>query len=240
MNFLFLTPEQKLSLITRLERETKSILQKFGILLGLVGQTMDKSAIGTQHLKLFFNGCGMQQLAESINHAESSSAAMNMATTEKYWTFFNYELLESMITTLCKAEEPRLNSYKADFKVYCKRRLVAVPAIISENASPGSDDVLRFTIMLDRNFSISINDVKSLQHMISELLNVRPLYLIGIRDGSVELTFGCFKKFGEVFPEGRREEIALKLAEHKVKLLQCGTLELKTPRKFTNADMKTS
>lgn len=163
-------------MIAKLEMETKTILRKFATLVSTVGRTMEESGVSIQNLKLFFTGCGMNLLAERIHHTDTISEVMNMAEKRKYWTFFDYELLESILVTFCETEEPLLNAYKADFKVYCQRRLFAVPAIVSENASSSSDEVLRF-IVLDENFPISTERAKMLQHSMSILLNVHTLYL---------------------------------------------------------------
>ena len=224
-----MTEEQKLTLTARLEEETKAVLRKFGILVSNVAQALEHSGVKVEALKLFFNACGIHMLADNTKPPESTLEVMNRATKEKYWTFFNYELLESMMTTLCKTGETTtcLNTYKSDFKVYCKRRLFAVPAIVADNQMPHSDEMLQFSIVLDKNFSISLEDVKNTEHFIAKLLNIRPLFLIRINAGSIEITFGCFKKFEDVFPNLiGNTTVSSELARLKITHLKCGDFEL--------------
>lgn len=171
----------------------------------------------------------MKQLADCIDSSEDITETMLKISRGNYWSFFNYELFEMMTTTFCKSKDviDHLDSYKSYFQVYCMRRL---PAIIFE-AMPNSDSVLKFYIKIDSNFTVSVNDIKNIQHVISKMLDVNPLYLIDVKDGCVELHFGCFKDIHEVFPLGRHEDIRKYLAQlQAVEYLQCREMKIELAR----------
>lgn len=237
-----MTAEEKMLLIAKLEGESKTISLNFGMLVSTVGQDLERSGTTTQDLKLFLLSSSMKSVAGVIGSSETITEAMTKLSSGNYWTFINYELFERMTTALCKSGEifTLLHSYITAFKVYCKRRLFEVPAIVFENATPNSDSLLRFYVKIDKNFSVSVNDIKNIQYEISKVLDVYPLYLIDVNEGCVELTFGCLKSTEEeVFPEEKHEELQRNLTQLRViKCLRCGKYKLKMTSETVTSEVK--
>lgn len=224
-----LTPDETSRLIAKLEGETRTIELRFANLVATVGQALERSHATADKLKLFLDSCGMKELADCINSSEVITEAIRKISRGHYWSFFNYELFEIMTTTFCKSKDviSHLDSYKSDFRVYCMRRLFEMPAIVFEKAIPDSDSVLKFYIKIDSNFTVSVNDIKNIQHLISKMLDVHPLYLIDVKDGCVELHFGCLKSMQELFPHDGHEKMRKSLAQlQAVEYLQCGDMKI--------------
>lgn len=239
-----MTPDEKSRLIAKLEGESKTIRFKFGRLVTTIGQDLHKSDTTVQDIKLFLGNCGLKHVADSFDSSDSVIEVLTKISEGDYWTFFNYELFESMVTTFsfCKSDEVirRVHLYKAEFKVYCQRRLFEVPAVVFEHFMPDQDSVLKFYVKIDRKFTVSVDDIKNIQHEMSKMLDADPLYLIDVKDGCIELTFGCFKSSEEeLFPEEKRGEIRCDLAELKVILnVRCGkyTLNIKSAASKENEE----
>ena len=217
-------------MIAKLEVESNIIHHKFATLVTNVAGAMEKSGTSIESLKLFFHTCGMTKLADSVRPTDKVAEVFSKVTTGNYWTFFNYELLESVINTFCKEDESitvDLDSYITSFKSYCERRLYEVPAPSLKTDMPNSGPMLKFHIKLDKNFNVSVNDIKNIQHVISKLLDIKHLYLVNITAGCIELTFQCFKEFDAVFPVRKHEETVSMFTRCKIQSLYCDKYQLK-------------
>jgi hypothetical protein len=223
-----MSPEEKSGLIAKLEGESKEISLKFASLVATTGLALERCHITAENLKLLLGSYSVKQIAESISSSDTVTEAMTKVSVGNYWSFFNYELLEMVIATYCKSTDvnEHLEAYKSDFRVYCTRRLFEIPAILFENSS---DSMLKFYIKTDNNFTVSVNDIKNIQLIVSKMLDVRPLYLINVQKGCVNLSFGCFKNFEELFPLERHEEIRQSLSQlPAVEYLECGEMKIQT------------
>jgi hypothetical protein len=223
-----MSPEEKSGLIAKLEGESRTISLKFASLIATTGLALERCHVTAENLKLFLGSYSVKQIAESISSSDTITEAMTKVSIGNYWSFFNYELLEMVIATYCKSTDviDHLEAYKSDFQVYCTRRLFEIPAILFENSS---DSMLKFYIKTDNNFTVSVNDIKNIQLIVSKMLDVRPLYLIDVQKGCVKLNFGCFKNFEEIFPLESRDEIRRSLSQlPAVEYLQCGEVKIPT------------
>lgn len=221
-NFPFLnaklTEDELQSLTAKLKVESNSIHRKFATLVTNVAKAMEKTETSIESLELFFRTCGMTGLADSVKPTDKVAEVFSKVTTGNYWTFFNYELLESVVNTYCKEDElitVDLDSYITSFKSYCERRLYEVPSPSLKTDMPNSGPMLKFHIKLDKNFDVSVNDIKNIQHVISKLLDIKHLHLIDVTAGCIELTFQCFKEFMLFFQSINMKKLTLYFQDAK-------------------------
>ena len=182
-------------LLARLKAESTEIKHKFGTLVAITGKSLENSQTTTANLKMLFNTCA-EELADIIESKDTIPEVMSKATRGKYWTFFNYTLLESVINAYCESLTEKLKSYKSDFQDYCKRRLYEVPCDVLQAELPPNDSQSILCVKLDDTFSIAkpVSDFLEIQHRLSKILDVEHLHLIHIKEGCIELTFRYFTK----------------------------------------------
>ena len=225
-----MTSEERDKLIARLERQSDKIKQEFGYLYACTRQCLDNLNVTADMLQDFFEGCGVEELADEIKSTDSVSDVMRKANRGGFWTFFNYNLLESIINNFCVNESAlvtTLNDYISKFSVYCERRIYEVPIDVIKGAAELSmKPESAICLKLDDRFKFSdpLNKTKYLQILIEELLNVKPSYLINVKEGCIEIIFRYFKKFKEVFP--LQEKQISELAQIGVKRLWCDSYEV--------------
>ena len=228
-----LTNDEKQMLITTLEVQSEAIHHKFGGLVSNVERFLEKSDVTISNLQHFFEASGLEELAMCIEPTDTISKAMRRVTVGKYWTFFNYELLESTVNTFCQSKDKiittLLSSYITDFKVFCQRRLCEVPINALKSADrPYSKPLQTFCIKLDAHFSINIDDIKKVQIRLSMLLGIKILNLIDVAEGCVELTFRVYEEVD--ICQWLTPTTKNKLANINIKWLQCGseTIQIRT------------
>lgn len=211
-----LSKEQRERLIADLEVQSENIRFKFASLVARVEMSIGQSKIIINNLQTFFEASGLEELANKIESTDTVSDVISKVTRGGYWTFFNYYLLENLMTTFCKDENKIIadfDLYITEIKEYCKRRLYEVPIHVFTTYS--DDRASRLCMKLDKNFSIGLSDVRKIQDRVSKLLGIKYLYLVDVQDGCVELIFRFFTKLDEV--KNKLEEIKEDLVEFKVK-----------------------
>ena len=223
-----LTNDEKETLIITLEIQSEAIHRKFGGLVSNVERFLQKSDVTISNLQNFFATSGLKELAMCIEPTDTISKAIGRITAGNYWTFFNYELLESTVNTFCQSKDitTLLSSYITDFKVFCQRRLCEVP--INALRSADSKPLQTFRVKLDTHFSINIDEIKKVQIRLSMLLGINILNLVDVAEGCVELTFRVHEKVD--INQKLILTIEDKLANINIKWLQCGseTFQIKT------------
>lgn len=203
VNVRDLSEFDKDELLTRLKRESGSIRYKFAGLVAHTLKCLQESGTSNEVVKAFLVN-SVDELDDSIEPTDSISAMIDKVRKGGFWSFFNYELLESLIVQFCHEQmRQRLGNYTSEFKAYCARRLSEVPisAIRDENLPTSSSSV--FLVKLDVKFSISscsLGLVKEIQQKIGQILNRKPLLLKNVEDGCIELTFRYFNAYSPVFP----------------------------------------
>lgn len=199
-----LCEEEKDSLLTRLNAETKSICLLFGGLVAHTEKSLQNSNNSAENLVTFFRNSELEDLANSIqledlaNKIRSDSIPTVLTKVKKggYWSFFNYEVLENMIHYYCD-ETPtvkHLDNYISKFKEYCQRRVSEVPAGTFTGDMSSKFAAKVFKVKLDQKFSISspLDSIKHVQYRIQQILNRKPIVLVGVEDGCIQLSFRYF------------------------------------------------
>lgn len=207
-----LCEEEKDVLLTRLNAETKSICLLFGGLVGHTEKSLQNSNVTAENLMTFFRNSELEELANSISGSDTIPSVMSKVKKGGYWSFFNYEVLENMIHYYC-GETPtvkHLENYISKFHTYCQRRVSEVPTgAFSRDMSFASTTKI-FKVKLDDKFSISspLELIKDVQYKIQQILNRKPVVLVGVDDGCLQLTLRYFNatvSLGETEKAGLKE-----------------------------------
>ena len=205
-----LTEEQKDKLMKRLVFESDRIKTKFAVLVGRTSISLGRNNVSVGHLKLTFTSLGLDELVEKLHDESDLNEALMKAS--KYWSFFDYETVTSIINTYCKNDadlQEEVESYISSFKIYCQRRLCEVP--IDNFETEIHKKTTKLYVKMDENFTISLNEVKRIEAKVSGLLDT-DLYLLTVKEGCIELIFSCLRKINLLFPlNSQQEEDLLKM-----------------------------
>lgn len=182
---------------------------------------MQRSGVTTENLKTFLNHCELEELADEVEPTDSIPTVLRKVKSGGHWNFFNYELVADMIHTYCQNTHviADLERYIYKFDVYSQRKVSEVPYRLIRDSHSDSQSVSILKVKLDDKYTISrinLGQVKQIQQKIGEVLNKRPLLLMDVWYGCVELTF---RYFHEISPLS--EEQRLQLAEIGVKWWEC-------------------
>ena len=178
-------------LLTRLNEETKSLCLSFGGLVGHTEKSLQCSDVKAENLITFFQNSELEDLASSIHSSDSIPVVMSKVKKGGYWNFFNYEVLESMIRYYCEGTIKHLEEYISKFQVYCQRRVSEVPV----DALEGDISSARvFKVKMDDRFmpSSSLGSIKQVQFKIQQILNRKPIVLVSVSEGCLQLYFRYF------------------------------------------------
>lgn len=220
-----MTQQRKALLLARLEAESIEIKQKFATLVARTEKCLENSDTTAANLKTLFNACS-EELADIVNLTDEITEIMSKATRGKYWTFFNYGLLESVINAYCRQLITELQEYVIDFKEYCKRRLYEIPCEVLQADLRLSDSQSILCVKFDDKFSTDkpVTYFLQIQHNLSKILKIEPLHLVHVKDGCIELTFRYFTKQNIIPYIDKHQQD--KLEQLGVLRLRCGKQEL--------------
>ena len=134
-----------------------------------------------------------------------------------YWSFFNYELLDLIITRYCSKLEEDMKKYISTF---CNRKVSELPANFTSVASGK-----HYRVILDNEFdSLTVTKLKELEKKLKKITKV-DLSISGIDDRSVVIS-------------SIEEEDMIPLSEkEKNELFQMGVLELYNFEYFRHEDL---
>ena len=199
-----LTENEKFNLYTKLIRETKKIEKDF---IDLVHQTR-KSLNSKQNINL-------QEISDRVedmlplssppmdsSEINSASAIIKHLRRKKYISFFNYRILQDLITNYGTEEDKKmLSEYEAKFKTFCERSVFEVPQAVF-GPPPDSGKPLAFKVTdkivhslhplasdtsppshhtvetSSKTLNLSLNDTFYIQDMIADRLDIEPARLI--------------------------------------------------------------
>ena len=205
-----LTAEERDELLHRLNQQSEDIRSSFAILVTHTLTQLQQSGTTAEALEMLIAEHGLEELTDQIDSTDTIPMIMKKVRKGKYWSFFNYELVAAIIKCFCKRTEliAELEDYISEFKVYCQHRVSEVPRG-SFNGDHTKDRC--FKIKLDDSFSIKdidLKKVKKIQYKLQRILNMKPLQLIDVEGGCIELTFRYFNKT-RLFPLSEAKKIAL-------------------------------
>ena len=233
-----LSKAEKSELLSRLDHESRTMLNSFATLVTHTQKQLCHSETTTEELKTWFIERELKKLARQIKSTDAIPAILNKVKEGNYWSFFNYELLETMIKCFCKGTPliAELQDYVSKFKVYCQRRVSKVPrgCLNCEH----KDESMNFIVKMDNNFHIqktNLEKIKKIQYQLQDILKIELLQLIDVKDGCIELTFRYFDNaITKMFWNPLEEEEEAALLKIGVQQLFCGkevVLKTKQPLK---------
>ena len=206
--------EEREDLLARLQLESKEMKYKFAILVDRTRASLEDKGVTCEQLKAF-----VAHTPEGILHDvfdQNETITKLFFELRKYWSFFDYELLEAIIIRHCPDLQPRLDEYISELKRYCERKLCEVP----NDAFESRGDAHKLYVQRDTVFDeATLKDDKDLKAKLSRLLG-RELFLLGVDEGSI--TF-IFNSFSEIDPLTSQQKRVLK--EMEISRLFSDTIE---------------
>lgn len=194
-----LSDQERDELLTRLSAESNTIRFSFARLVTRTLQCLKNSNVTIDLLVSLFRECEMDSLVNVIEPTDSIAEVMKKVKEGRCWSFFNYELLENMISLFCQQLTTELNGYISEFKLYCERRLSEVPA---GAIMPGeaADKTPLFRVKLDDIFNVDskLGIFKKVQHKIQQILK-KKLFLLMCKLGVLNLLSNILKAGVECF-----------------------------------------
>lgn len=207
--------EEKAELLYRLKSESIAIRNSFAILVTHTQISLRNSGTAAEDLKTLFGEAGLEELAKQVDSSDTIPAILGKVRGGNYWSFFNYELLAQIINCFCKGTPliTELDCYISELKSYCQHRVSEVPRGSLRGEDLDLHSLSVFKVKMDDIFNLQ--RVKDLQRKLEKILNKKPIQLIDVEHGCVELTF---KYFNGLYPI--KEEKAA-LAKIGLKWLGC-------------------
>ena len=231
-----LSNDEKDELLSRLNHESRTIRTSFAKLVTRTQMHLCRSGNTREDLRRLFVECEIKELADRIESTDTIPTILDKVKQGNYWSFFNYELLASIITCICRETNliTELKGYVSEFKVYCQRRVSEVPSG-SLSGKHSDKQSSTFKIKTDTTFHIketTLINIKDIQYQLEKILKMKPVQLLDVEDGCIELTFRYFNNaVAKLFPLGEAEKLAL--TEIGVQRLCCGKEEVVLKTKTT-------
>ncbi len=134
LNLLSLSEEDKDEILARLATKSKKMKYKFASLVGKTMEGLEKNYRTVKDLIVVLEECDtldrgdnrlIKNLEELIKEGDIKDA---FRVLHKYWSYFDYELLSTIINTWCDDLIPRLDEYISAFVNYCELRVCEVPS----------------------------------------------------------------------------------------------------------------
>ena len=127
-----MTTKQREELTAQLERKTKKMKDKFAILVSKTMQHLKSQNTTIEDLIILFDGCGTinggNRLITELKEENKNDIYRAFEILRNYWSFFDYELVSTIVNAMCHELKPDLREYISAVKEYCKRRLCEGPA----------------------------------------------------------------------------------------------------------------
>ena len=125
----------------------------------------------------------------------------------KHCSFFSFGILKCVISNFGTSDDKkRLTEYESRFKAYCKRRLCEVPI---DTEDPSMQNKTKIYIETDKVFDVPAEEVYELESKLKVILGV-PVYLHGVKPGSITLIFYTFHDLDTIFPLNEKQIVQLK------------------------------
>ena len=186
-----LDEEEKKRLMGRLEMESEEIRYKFVTVANQTIQSLTSTCNDISRLKMslkFLKIPGINECDDKVGNI--------LPKTFEHCSFFSFGILKSVISDFGTShDKERLTEYESQFKAYCQRRLCEVP-IGTENQS--MQNKTKICIMTDNIFDVPAEEVYKLEPKLEKILGV-PVYLRGVKPGSIILIFCTFHELDEIF-----------------------------------------
>ena len=183
VNFENLTKTDRL---TRLYEDFKAINNLF---ISLVAKTLKKlilNNVDCNQLKVLINSLVPKRLFKLISKKKTIDQIFLVLSD--YWSFFDYDLLASIIKSHCTELKDDLSEYIKDFKAYCDQKVSDAPTKIKSIGGTYHNIIIK--VKMSRDLDIELKEIKKLQ---TQLRKVTKMYLtlLRIEEGSIVLVFAA-------------------------------------------------
>ena len=229
-----LTHEQQQTLTGRLRFESKAIMLKFQHVVSVALKSLMKREVTVRELVSHLMTLGtfdpvfkeakvplLQNCYKDLMNAETIPDVF--LQLRDYFSFFNYHIIDQIITELGTEEDKReLQKYKDDFQVYAKRRIYECLPQFGPVSETDHADVF---VKVDSHYeSYTVVELQDFQNTLCGLFHISSqgiLRLYRVEKGCFQLMFQVpsFVK-QKIFPLSSEQEKAL-VAEGVIKLT-CG------------------
>ena len=206
-------------------RETRQIIEDFGVLFMKVLQQLEKNKVQAKHFVLFLeqqahafsNGSHSLFLSELRDLYKMTDLTDVFCCVKNYCSWYNHHLLKNIIEAY-SLDGQAYKKYCTDFQGYCRLRICRLNlrknGFGSGNGNGNREPVM---IKIDKNWStVRLEELEDLTWICADILEIqRPtLHLRSIEDGCVELHY-LVPTFvtDAVFPLTLLQEAALVKAE---------------------------
>ena len=197
-----LNEEEKKRLMGRLEMESEEIRYEFVSVANQTVQSLSSTCNDISRLKMslkFLKIPGINECDDKVDNI--------LPKTFEHCSFFSFGILKSVISDFGTShDKERLTKYESKFKVYCKRRLCEVPI---DTEDPSMQNKTKICIMTDNIFDVPAEEVYKLEPKLEKILGV-PVYLRGVKPGSITFIFCTFHDVDTIFPLNEKQIDQLK------------------------------
>ena len=195
----------------KLLSEHKKIKESFAFFYVLVSRSSSEYPI--EEIKVYLlmmKAFSPEERAELKNAKTKSDILFALCN---HISFFNYDLLEQIITTFAPSDKPLLTDYLTKFTAFCERSVFEVPP--SDYHGESSESEKYFSLKYSHDGPITLNQVKSVCLNIADILKIDSwsLRLASIEDGCVLLKFSVPKEVAKtVLPLSPDQDVLLNAA----------------------------
>ena len=194
-----LSVHERKDLIQTLSRDYKNILTKFATLQTSTCESLNERNISTEKvancaltLAMYKSDDVPQPLLpeaqDRLEEAKSIERIFMLLMRHKLISYFNYGILKHIIETHGSEDDKhRLMEYVDEFQIFCRRKVVEVPPVISECTSSTRKV---FKVLITADMSATLADIEAAERKIADILGVphSVLTLHEITPGSLVLT----------------------------------------------------
>lgn len=183
--------------IKRLEEESRIIRMKFASLeMKAIVAIENSRDASTEKIQVFFCHCGLKNLSKILKPQDSIKEATMKILKKRPWSFFDYILLEKFVGAFCSTHLDifeDFNEFKLILKNFFEQRLYRVPCgKLVEDCD--DSDTSKICVKIDKELQkmTSIRKLEQLKYKLSEVLQIKHLLLLNVKEGCLELTFRAF------------------------------------------------
>ena len=172
-----LTPEQQQVLRGKLQRETRHITIQFQYLVSSTLKSLKEQCVTVgdfiPHLMALgtyspvFKDAQVPVFRQQFKDLEKAKSISEIFWILKdYLSFFNYQIIEHIITVLgTKEDKSRLQSYKTDFQRYAKHRVYECPPQFGPVSEAGHADII---VKVDSEYEIyTVAEIEEFRQRLS-------------------------------------------------------------------------
>jgi hypothetical protein len=202
-----------------LEEDYNEIVSEFKKLVHATLKLMKEKEVMVAEFKTFLT----IELGKKVSKIQGKSTIdkiFEVLHLDKYWSFFEYELLQAVIDQYCEKEmDHRVNDYLRKFGSYCERKLSEFPVKKLRSLRSGESYILYIKLRKDFD-GITLKEVKAIECRLQKKFHTC-LYKLRCFQGCVLLVFRsshkleCFQySKGQIYEDLKFEVLQLYINDY--------------------------